>query len=300
MWRSVVFLFFVVVCFAHTWVDAFAHRRSYVASPAVVFPTRSFRSPIQMTASGDKRISKKKTFSPLLLANYVAGTSLQVTLIKYAMKALDCKIMPTVNNVMIGSIPLSSIMVPVLMYAMSVRSRIFSPFDNTRPKGKEQDRIFKDRRRPSWQPPAAAFAIIWITIGFLRTIAASKIYTATGSLASPALMAFFIHLSIGDTWNSINNVEQRLGTAALGVLFVVGSVFNAVRKYYEVSPTAAYILAPSCVWLSVATALIFAIWRVNYSEWNEPSFLPSKEEGKLQPWFPYVVWKLQGKTYPGY
>lgn len=50
------------------------------------------------------------------------------------------------------------------------------------------------------------------------------VYKTTGSLLCPALFWMMAHLSIGDTWNTINNVDNRLGSAFGGVLFVWGSV----------------------------------------------------------------------------
>jgi translocator protein len=71
------------------------------------------------------------------------------------------------------------------------------------------------------------------------------------------------HLSIGDTWNSINNVEKKLGAAAVGVLFVVSSAYNVVAQYYNVIPTAGYVIAPLAVWLTIASALVWNIWAIN-------------------------------------
>ena len=108
-------------------------------------------------------------------------------------------------------------------FFMSVRSRIFSPLDNSRPSASKEDPVFKDRRKPSWQPPPKAFPLIWTTIAFLRTISSYLVYQTSGLMSKP-ILAMMAHLSIGDTWNTINNVERRMGTAALGVQFVMASV----------------------------------------------------------------------------
>lgn len=116
------------------------------------------------------------------------------------------------------------------------------------------------------------------------------IYKATGSITSFPLIAFFAHLCIGDTWNTINNIEGRMGTASLGVLFVLASVYNTIYQYYQTLPLAAYVLAPSGVWLTIATVLIFTIWRMNYERAGRPSFLPSAEEGPPSKWrFPLAA-----------
>lgn len=147
---------------------------------------------------------------------------------------------------------------------LALRSRVFSPLDNSRPKVAQEREQINEKKRPSWMPPPIAFPIVWSTIAVLRASAATVLFCATGGklLITPVCL-FLLHLSIGDTWNTINNVEKRLGVAAVGVLFVLASVYTATAAYFTVSPMAAYVLAPSCVWLTVATALVWSIWSLN-------------------------------------
>ena len=77
------------------------------------------------------------------------------------------------------------------------------------------------------------------------------------------LIAMMTHLAIGDTWNSINNVEQRKGTAVAGVAFVWASVMAVIYLYWQVLPVAGMVLAPSGLWLSIASFLIYSIWKIN-------------------------------------
>tara|TARA_A100001015_G_scaffold273648_1_gene329293 strand:+ start:127 stop:381 length:255 start_codon:yes stop_codon:yes gene_type:complete len=75
-----------------------------------------------------------------------------------------------------------------------------------------------------------------------------------------------------------------LGTAVLGVLAVWSSVVYAVKQYYTTFPLAGKLLAPSAVWISVATVLVTTIWRLNYEDLGRPSLFPSKEEGPTCKW----------------
>jgi hypothetical protein len=94
-------------------------------------------------------------------------------------------------------------------------------------------------------------------------------------------------------WQYLEHDKQHrgaMGTASLGVLFVLVSVYNTIYQYYQTLPLAAYVLAPSGVWLSIATVLIFTIWRMNYERAGRPSFLPSAEEGPPSKWrFPLAA-----------
>ena len=179
----------------------------------------------------------------------------------------------------------------VLFYACSLKSRVFNPLNNQRPdrskavEGEEGSSGFRDRVMPSWTPPGVTFPIMWLLIiGPIRAYSASLILTSTGSLFCIPIMAFILHLTIGDIWNTINNTEKRYGASVIGVLAVVLSAANAANQYYIVDPVAGKLLGGTLVWLCTAAALITDTWRLNPSS--------SDEEGgkkkKLVPLFPVV------------
>ena len=162
-----------------------------------------------------------------------------------------------------SNLGLAKTIVAVMFFALSFRSRVFSPLNASRPRVANEKLAKKQKKRPSWTPPAVVFPLVWISMGFLRSLSTMLVFAATGTVTHPAILAFVAHLSIGDTWNSINNVEKRLGVAAVGVLFVVSSAYNVVYQYYNVLPTAGYVIAPLAIWLTVATTLVWGIWNIN-------------------------------------
>jgi len=113
-------------------------------------------------------------------------------------------------------------------------------------------------------------------------------------MLSRPILSICAHLSIGDTWNTINNVEQRLGTSFLGVLFVWGSVIATIYQYFQILPTAGWILLPSGIWLSIAVALVYSIWQLNFENFNAPTLLPTSDEGMVSAWkMPVIKWFLK-------
>lgn len=60
-----------------------------------------------------------------------------------------------------------------------------------------------------------------------------------------------------------------------GVLLVLTSAIAAVVGYSTVSVTAARVLAPLPVWLTIASALVFDIWRLNNASGRYPLY-PTK------------------------
>ena len=209
------------------------------------------------------------------IAKYPAATAGEWAIIAMLFKATDT---------VVGQLPTP--IVPFIFLFLSLRSRVFSFLPASRPprggfeneEGKPKAPVPKEVKRPSWTPPGIAFPFIWITISFLRAASSTIVWRAGGkSLFSGPLLLLVAHLCIGDTWNSITNIERRLGTSALFVLAVAGSVYAAVATYLKTVPLAGYLLAPSAVWISIATVLTWTIWSIN--EPREP-LLPRKGEGK--------------------
>lgn len=163
--------------------------------------------------------------------------------------------------------------ISALFYLMSLRSRFFSPLDNRRPNltelassGKTDG--YRDRIMPRWTPPGFFFPIMWILIiAPLRAYASTLIFQENGGfLCDPAILLFMLHLSIGDTWNTINNVERRLGASVIGVYLVFLSSLLASYLYFLVSPLAGKLLGLTCIWLAIASALVTQTWRLNLVE----------------------------------
>ena len=146
---------------------------------------------------------------------------------------------------------------------VTLRSRVFSLLDNTRNNGR-----YQSIQRPVWAPPPLAFPIVWMSIAVLRVASAYLVWVAMGQtfLCLP-LVLFVVHLSLGDTWNTIFTVEGRLGAAV--PMVVIGpwcSVAAVTISYYQAVPLAGWLILPSWIWLTVATVLCVRLWQLNGQE----------------------------------
>ena len=80
------------------------------------------------------------------------------------------------------------------------------------------------------------------------------VWQRVGHLCDATILVLMLHLAIGDTWNTVNNVEKGLGAAVPRVLCVWGSAVLASYAYYQVEPfagqlllLAAQLLLPTCL-----------------------------------------------------
>jgi len=138
---------------------------------------------------------------------------------------------------------------------------------------------------PSWAPPGVVFPLMWIgVVAPLRAFSTSLVYEAStgrlneAHLNDPVILWLALHLCIGDTWNTINNVESRTGAAVPGVVAVWLSTLFAAKQYYDIAPLAGVLLGLTAVWITVAGALVVDTWRLNNEVAAEPLY-PYKKVG---------------------
>ncbi|WP_414754096.1 TspO/MBR family protein [Anabaena sp. CCY 9910] len=205
---------------------------------------------------------------------YKLGTILQIGAMILALLGMEKLIILIDNN---SSLPnwFSTLLTALFFTLLSLRSRIFSLLDNTRSR-QTYDQVI----RPRWSPPPLAFPIVWMIIAVLRVISSVLVWQQMNHqfLVIPFIL-FVVHLALGDTWNTIFTVERRLGAAVPVV--ILGPWLSAVvvtAIYWQTSPVAGMILSFSCVWLTVAAALVLRIWQLNGSEPLYPVKLTPVEE----------------------
>ena len=224
------------------------------------------------TVMGVKTEPKNQSLVPPLVATkeldikailiYKLGTLLQIGVMILAFWGME-KLVTLVDNSAFFPHWVSILLAGLFFTLLSIRSRIFSVLDNTRSR-----KTYDDVVRPKWAPPPLAFPIVWMTIAVLRVIASVLVWQEMNQqfLVVP-LMAFVVHLALGDTWNTIFTVERRLGAAVPVV--ILGPWLSALivtLLYWQINPLAGIILAPSCVWLTVAVILVLSIWQLNGKE----------------------------------
>ena len=229
--------------------------------------------------------SSKAAYAAREVAKYVAATGAQFGLLLGAASAVDA--LP---------FALPAPVVWATFCFLSLRSRVFSLLDNSRPnrEGMAGKATPAEVKRPAWTPPGIAFPFIWLTITALRATAATMVYA--GALRSAPLEALMLHLCIGDTWNTVTNVEKRLGVSAIGCLAVWGSVLRAVQLFREsAAPAAGLVLAPSLAWISVACVLTANIWLLNG---RKPLYPAAADGDSAKTKFAYLL-QLEATTIRG-
>ena len=119
-------------------------------------------------------------------------------------------------------------------------------------------------RKPSFNPPNAIFAPVWTVLYILMGIAAWLVWQSTG-IASTALLLFVVQLAFNAAWSIIFFNAHRIG-AALAELVVLWLLIVATTiAFWQVNWVAGLLFVPYLAWVSFATLLNAAVWRLNPS-----------------------------------
>lgn len=118
--------------------------------------------------------------------------------------------------------------------------------------------------QPAWAPPAWLFGPAWSVLYVLMAIAAWLVWRRHGFRgASTALRLFCVQLAANALWTWLF-FQWRLGAAAFAeILLLWVLILATIGAFWKLNRLAAIMLMPYLAWVSYATALTFAMWRLN-------------------------------------
>lgn len=120
---------------------------------------------------------------------------------------------------------------------------------------------YESLRKPGFTPPNWAFPVAWTTIYLLIAWAGYRLSTLPGSETVLALWA--AQIALNTLWTPVFFGAHRIAMALaiLGLLWVVVAAMIVMAMQLDI--VTGLILFPYLVWLSVAAALNFSIFRHN-------------------------------------
>jgi tryptophan-rich sensory protein len=111
--------------------------------------------------------------------------------------------------------------------------------------------------RAPWNPPSWLFGPAWTVLYVLMAIAAWLVardgLDGSGVLVALALYAVQLALNLG--WSIVFFGLRRPGLALLVIAALFVAIAATAIAFYEISPTAAWLLAPYLAWVAFAASL---------------------------------------------
>lgn len=119
--------------------------------------------------------------------------------------------------------------------------------------------------KPAWTPPNWIFAPVWTTLyvamGFAAWLVWKKDMRFAGVRA--ALILFVAQLALNFMWPFVFFGFRMPGLALVSIVMLFMLVAMTAFAFFQQSRWAGIIMLPYLAWVGFATALNFAIWRLN-------------------------------------
>lgn len=119
-------------------------------------------------------------------------------------------------------------------------------------------------QQPGWAPSPSVFGPVWTLLYTLMAIAAWLVWRQGGFKANPvALGVFLAQLALNALW-SWTFFAWQLGALSLAnIVVLLALIVATIALFWRVQRWAAVLLVPYLLWVGFATALNFALWRLN-------------------------------------
>ncbi len=124
---------------------------------------------------------------------------------------------------------------------------------------------YKTIAKPSFNPPNALFGPAWITLYALMGVALFLIWkrgTATAGVKS-AMILFFVQLVLNTLWSVLFFGLHQPMWAFIEILVLWLLILLTLIAFWRIALPAGLLLVPYFLWVSFASALNLAIWRLN-------------------------------------
>jgi len=124
--------------------------------------------------------------------------------------------------------------------------------------------FYQELIRPSWAPPATIFGPVWSVLYLLMAIAAWLVWRQDGFRnAGTALGLFIVQLVANAIWSWLFFALHQGALASAEIVVLWFLILGTLVAFWRVRPLAGILLLPYLAWVTFATALCIAMWRLN-------------------------------------
>lgn len=116
-------------------------------------------------------------------------------------------------------------------------------------------------QKPAWTPPDHVFPIVWAILYVMIAVAGWIAWRAQGF--GPLLWIWLLQLAVAGAWSYLMFGEKQIGHAFVDVVSLWLAIAAFIAVAWPVRRSAALLFVPYFLWVSVAAALNFEIWRLN-------------------------------------
>ena len=120
-------------------------------------------------------------------------------------------------------------------------------------------------KKPSWNPPNWIFGPVWTGLYTTMAIAAWLVWKRGGFAGQRvALSLFLAQLLFNALWSPLFFGLRHPALAFADIVLLWLALLGTVAAFWSVRPIAGALLLPYLAWVTFASALNFALWRLNH------------------------------------
>lgn len=118
--------------------------------------------------------------------------------------------------------------------------------------------------KPPWTPPGWLFGPVWSVLYGSMALSAWLVWRRQGfAAAGLPLLLFAVQLFLNLMWSVLFFGLKSPGLALLDIVLLLVAIAATLVSFWRRSAAAGGLLVPYLAWVGFATALNFAIWRLN-------------------------------------
>ncbi len=119
-------------------------------------------------------------------------------------------------------------------------------------------------QKPSFNPPNWLFGPVWTLLYLLMGISVYLIWKQpASSVRNTALTFFVIQFVLNFCWSILFFNQHQLGWALVEIIVMWVAILVTIIWFGKLSSVAAWLLVPYILWVSFASLLNGAIWKLN-------------------------------------
>ena len=126
---------------------------------------------------------------------------------------------------------------------------------------------YRTLNKPSWQPPDWLFAPAWFVLyGMIAASGWIVWETARPDQIVLAMSIYGANLVLNALWSALFFGMRRMDLALVDVSAMWLSIVAMIVVFWPISQTAALLLVPYLIWVSIAAFLNYTVMRLNPGE----------------------------------
>ncbi len=120
---------------------------------------------------------------------------------------------------------------------------------------------YESLNKPSWTPPKWLFPVAWTTLYLCIAAAGARVAVLDG--AAYAMAFYALQLALNTLWTPIFFGLRRMGAGMVVIGLLWATVAATMLSFFALDILAGLLFVPYLVWVSVASALNWSVWRLN-------------------------------------